>query len=136
MYKRESTMKKSNVNIETEIDRTLNLLDEMKPLEVNHFFRVRLMQRIEQESEQRSNKLAIGRGVGKIDLRFAFMALLIIINVASAIVSFIHTDSPVRSGISEMLDSQGYDYARPAYAYYDPTGTFPSDAETNSNKNP
>ncbi|NTW82124.1 MAG: hypothetical protein HGB36_01985 [Chlorobiaceae bacterium] len=129
-------MKMSNVNIETEIDRTLHLLDEMKPLEVNHFFRVRLMQRIEQESEQRTNKLAIGRVSGKLDLRFAFMALLIIINLASAFISLIHTDSPVRAGISEMLDSQGYDYARPAYAYYDQTGTFPSDTENNNNQNP
>lgn len=129
-------MKKSNMNIETEIDRTLHLLDEMKPLEVNHFFRVRLTQRIEKESELRSNKLAVGWGSGKIDFRFAFMALLIIINIASAFVSLIHTGSPVRTGISEMLDSQGYDYARPAYAYYDQTGTFPSDPETDNNQNP
>jgi hypothetical protein len=129
-------MKQRHDNIEAEIAKTLGLLEEMKPLEVSHFFRVRLMQRIEQESSQWPRKLSVDFGYGRLDLRLAFMAILIIINIASAFIAVTHNDNSAKPVISEAMDSQSYDYARSAYAYYDQAGTFPSDNEMNGGQNP
>ncbi|NTV97706.1 MAG: hypothetical protein HGA70_00885 [Chlorobiaceae bacterium] len=126
-------MNKRHDNIETEVAKTLNLLEEIKPLEVNHFFRVRLMQRIEQESARGITKFNAGWGL---DLRLALMALLIIVNLASAMIAVTRDNSQVKSGISEVMDNQGYDYTRSTYAYYDQTGTFPSDNEAGGTQNP
>jgi hypothetical protein len=128
-------MEKRYDNIEAEVAKTLRILDEMKPVEINHFFRVRLMQRIEQESAQGLRKFNNG-GYRRLDLRLAFMALLIIINIASALIAVTHNNTQIKSGISEVMDNQGYDYARSTFAYYDQTGTFPSDNESNGSQNP
>jgi hypothetical protein len=129
-------MTKHHKNIEAEVAKTLSLLEDIKPLEVNHFFRVRLMQRIEQESSRQSRTFSTGWGHGKLDLRLAFMAVLIVINLASAMIAVTRNDTSVKSGISEVMDSQGYDYTRSTYAYYDQTGTFPSDSEATGTQNP
>ena len=42
-------MKIHDENIEREVSKTMMLLDEISPLEIHHQFRVRLMQRVEQE---------------------------------------------------------------------------------------
>ncbi|NTU97958.1 MAG: hypothetical protein HGA62_09125 [Chlorobiaceae bacterium] len=129
-------MKKRHDNIEAEVAKTLNLLDEMKPLEVSHFFRVRLMQQIEQSPAQGLARFNTGWGSGRLDVRLALMALLIIVNLASALIAVTRDNTQVKSGISEVMDSQSYDYTRSSYAYYDQTGTFPSDSEANGSQNP
>ena len=112
-------MKQSNEKIEREISDTMKLLDEMKPLEVHHLFRVRLMQRVEREFGE-SSKQASGFG-RRIDLKFAFMVVLVIINLGSGVVSVLNNEKPSITGISELIDNLGDDYTSQEFAYYDQT---------------
>jgi hypothetical protein len=116
--KQEKTMKKGNEDIEKKVQKTMQLLDEIKPLEVHHLFRVRLMQQIEQDNSERSLRkfFAASR---HLDFRLAFMALLIVINIGSAMISLEHQENPTITGISERVDSLNDDDTSPALAYYD-----------------
>ncbi len=105
-------MKNNKVSIASEVEKTMRLADEMAPLEVNHLFRVRLMQRIELES--------VG-GTHSLDFRLAFIALLVIINLGSTVLS-LQTKKQQASAISsEVLENQSYDYTNQEFAYYDQT---------------
>ncbi|NTW56444.1 MAG: hypothetical protein HGB20_05305 [Chlorobiaceae bacterium] len=130
-------MNKRHDNIEAEVAKTLGLLDHIEPLEVTHHFRVRMMQHIEQQQSARGiRNFNTGWGYNRFDLRLAFMAILIIINLASALLVVNHnSNTQVKQGISEVMDNQAYDYTRSTYAYYDQTGTFPSDSEANGGPN-
>jgi hypothetical protein len=135
--KQELMMKQPNNNIEEQVAKTMKLLDEMKPLEVNHFFRVRLMQRIELEfgpGMKHSNAVTGNRFV----FRLAFFALLIIINLGSAVLSVQQNNRGTTSGsgLSEMLDKLNDDYASHEFAYYDQSGTYTADTGTNENQIP
>ena len=135
--KQELMMKQPNNNIEEQVAKTMKLLDEMKPLEVNHFFRVRLMQRIELEfgpGMKHSNAVTGNRFV----FRLAFFALLIIINLGSAVLSVQQNKRGTTSvsGISEMLDKLSDDYTSHEFAYYDQSATYPIDTVTTENQTP
>jgi len=128
-------MKPYDKNIEAEITKTMKLLDEMKPLEVHHLFRVRVMQRVDVEFSQKSGKSAGARG-RTADFRFAFMALLIIVNVGSALLSLQNGQSPLTTEISELSDATGDDYSTQEFAYYDQTGSDPAAASKNGSLTP
>ncbi|NMW21311.1 MAG: hypothetical protein HKK67_06710 [Chlorobiaceae bacterium] len=115
-------MKERNNNTEEQVVKTMKLLDEIKPLEVNHFFRIRLMQRVEREFGQET-KYSSTALRGRIDFRLAFMALLILINLGATLLSLQHNNRPVTSGISEMIDNLSDDYTSQELAYYDSTVT-------------
>ncbi len=105
-------MKNSNVNIASEVEKTMRLADEMAPLEVNPLFRVRLMQRIEQERGEKTLSL---------DLRLAFIALLVIINLGSTVLSLQTKKQQATTMSSEVLENQSDDYTNQEFAYYDQT---------------
>lgn len=114
-------MKQRDRDIEAKVEETMKLLDEIKPLEVNHFFRVRLMQRVEQECGDKSK--VSGRGLAKkLDLRLAFMALLVIINFGSAVLSLLNDEQQATTGVSEVAATLNSDYSSEEFAYYDQTG--------------
>ena len=102
-------------NIEAEIAKTMQLLDEAPPLEVHHLFRVRVMERVESSLGQKSGRMA--------DFRFAFMALLVIVNVGSTVLSLQNNKTLSKNETSESYDASGDDYSTQEFAYYDQTGT-------------
>ena len=105
-------------NIEAEIAKTMQLLDEAPPLEVHHLFRVRVMERVESSLGQKSGRMA--------DFRFAFMALLVMVNVGSAVLSFENSKTLSKTEVGELSESSGDDYSAQEFAYYDQTGVSPA----------
>jgi predicted Kef-type K+ transport protein len=135
--KQKLMMKQPDNNIEEQVAKTMKLLDEMKPLKVNHFFRARLMQRIDREfgpGMKQSHALTGNRFM----FRLAFFALLIIINLGSAVLSVQQNNRGTTSGsgLSEMLDKMSDDYASNEFAYYDQSGSSTPETVTNENQTP
>jgi hypothetical protein len=135
--KQEIMMKQHNKNTEEHVAETMKLLDEMKPLEVNHFFRARLMQRIEREFVPGA-KHSITFAGNRFALRLAFFALLIIINIGATLLSVQHNNRGTTSvsTISEMLDKLSDDYTSQEFAYYDQSATYAADTVPNENQTP
>ncbi len=126
--KQEFMMKERNNNIEAQVAKTMKLLDEMKPLEVNHFFRARLMQRIEREFGPEAKQTHAVAG-NRFVFRLAFFALLIVINLGATVLSVQQNKrwTTSVSGISEMLDKLSDDYTSHEFAYYDQSSTYTSE---------
>ncbi len=132
-------MKKHDEKIEAKVVEAMAFLDEMAPLEVHHLFRVKLMQRVEREFGEglrREN----GQMGSRLDFRLAFMALLLVVNLSSALVSLFDGKQPAAGSVSELLDNQGDDYSSQEFAYYDQTtpsaATYPSAAGSERNQTP
>jgi len=118
--KQEKMMKQYHENIEAEVRQTMQLLDEVKPLEVHHLFREQLMRRIEEELEQgemskRSNGL---------DYRLAFVALLFVINLASTLLAITPDENQPVATVGQLADNQSDDYSGQEFAYYDQTTSY------------
>lgn len=113
-------MKQYNEEVEAEVMQTMQLLDEVKPLEVHHLFRVRLMQRVEDELEEggksRSN-LSIG-------YKLAFIVLLLVINLASALLLVKVGEDRAMTTVGQLAESQSDDYSSQEFAYYDQTTSY------------
>jgi hypothetical protein len=109
-------MKQHNDHIEAEVMKTLKLLDEMPVLKVHHLFRVKLMQRVDDMQQSSARK---GNGALSLNVRLAFMALLLLVNIASAVL-FIRSDKvrPLASLGGNASEWFSDDYASPALAYY------------------
>ncbi|NTV05486.1 MAG: hypothetical protein HGA59_03140 [Chlorobiaceae bacterium] len=118
-------MTKRNENIEKKVSETMKLLDEMGRVEVNHLFRVRLMQRVEREFGEGAGR-AHSRFGNRVDVRLAFMTLLLIINLGSALLSVFDSNRQTTTTLSELLDNQSDDYSSQEFAYYDQTVTEPA----------
>lgn len=114
-------MKQYEKNIEAEVVKTMKLLDELEPLEVHHMFRVRVMQRVERTFSQKSKRMTNLSG-RMADFRFAFMALLVIVNVGSTMLSLQNSKTMSKTEISALYDASGDDYSTQEFAYYDQTG--------------
>ena len=127
--KQELMMKQHNNNIEAQVARTMKLLDEMKPLQVNHFFRARLMQRIEQEFGFGAKRSTMSAD-NSFAFRLAFFALLIIINLGATLLSVQQNNRGTTSGsaISEMLDKLSDDYTSQEFAFYDQPGAYATES--------
>jgi hypothetical protein len=134
-------MKKCNENIEAKVVETMALLDEMAPLEVHHLFRVKLMQRVEREFGEEAVR-ANGRMSHRLDFRLAFMALLLVVNLGSALISVFDGNRPAGASVGEVFDNQSDDYSSQEFAYYDQTTTtttttsYPAATGTESNQTP
>ncbi len=118
-------MKQHNDNIEAEISKTIGLLDEMQPLKVDHFFRARLMQRIEQEETQQQRRKNLA---WRVDYKLAVMSLLFVINLGSALVSMHQSTEQSTTSISKAPENQSDDYATQEFAYYDQTASYEDQA--------
>ncbi|TLU85855.1 MAG: hypothetical protein FDX21_04675 [Chlorobium sp.] len=118
--KPEKMMKQHDDNIEAEVRKTMDLLDELAPLEVHHQFRVRLMQRIDNEIGQEKHIKYPGF---RIDYRLAFMVLLLAVNLGSTMLSVRQGDETITT-ISEVPVSQSEDYSNQEFAYYDQTASY------------
>ncbi|NTU58159.1 MAG: hypothetical protein HGB00_04465 [Chlorobiaceae bacterium] len=110
-------MKRSTEQRNAEVDRTLRILDEIPRLEVHHLFRARVLQRV--ESLDNSNTFAVAMA-GGFNPRLAFFGLLLILNIASAMLLFMHkTPQSTISGSAGIAEVFSEDYGGPALSYYD-----------------
>jgi hypothetical protein len=110
-------MNRSTEHRNAEVDKTLRILDEMPNLEVHHLFRARLMQRIDSLETKNSSAFAFAGGFNP---RFAFFGLLLILNIASAMLLFMHgTPQSTISVSGGLAESFSEDYGGPALSYYD-----------------
>jgi hypothetical protein len=118
--KQEKMMKQYNENIEAEVCKTMQLLDEIKPLEVHHLFRVRLMRRIEDELGQRRKSRSNTRS----EYKLAFIVMLLVINLASALLLVKPGENQSVTTIGQLAESQSDDYSSQEFAYYDQTTSY------------
>jgi len=122
--KRDTIMKQHDKNIEAEVSKTMSLLDELIPLEVNHQFRTRLMRRIESEA-------GMGKGINysgfRIDYRLAFMVMVFVMNIGTTMLSVQHSDESITTS-SEAPFNQSDDYSNQEFAYYDQTASYENQA--------
>ncbi|NTV68140.1 MAG: hypothetical protein HGB06_10800 [Chlorobaculum sp.] len=110
-------MNRSNEQRNAEVGKTLEMLDKMPKIEVNHHFRARLMQRIDALEVKQSTGAAVFGGA--FSPKLAFMTLLLVLNVASAVMMYMH-QSPQSAGSSAAVaESLNEDYGGPALSYYD-----------------
>jgi hypothetical protein len=102
----------------TEAAKTLDMLDKMPKVEVNHLFRARLLQRIDaMESGKTAGATLFG---GAFSPKLAFMTVLLILNVASAVLLFLHEAPRQNTGAATpVAENVSADYGGPALAYYD-----------------
>lgn len=115
--KPKKTMNRSTEQRNAEVTKTLGVLDQMPRVEVNHQFRARLMQRVDAMEVKKSPGITVFGGA--FTPKLAFMALLLVLNVASAIMLYQH-ETPQASGASGTIaESISEDYGGPALSYYD-----------------
>jgi len=117
-----------------EAQKTLAMLDALEPLEVRPQFRVRLMERIERESAA-GGWLHAGSSAS-MNYRFAFIVLLIIVNVGSALVVFFNTTEQSAPLFSDLRTTISDDYSSPTFAYYEQPAAYSHDAETMETRTP
>jgi len=118
--KQEKVMKPCHENIEAEVTETMGLLDQVEHLEVHHLFRVRLMQRVEEELVQRGR----GRVSTRLDVGLAFIVLLLLINLASALLVIKPEESQSAATVGQLADNQSDDYSSHEFAYYDQAASY------------
>ena len=118
--KQQKRMRQHNENIETEVSKTLKLLDEVASIQLTHKFRTSLMSRLEREIVQEK----AGRHFGfRVDYRLAFMMLLFVINLGSTMLSVQQGDGSMAT-ISAVPYNQTDDYSNQEFAYYDQTASY------------
>jgi len=92
------------------------------------------MERIERENSA-SGWLNAGSSAG-MTYRFAFIVLLIIVNVGSALVVFFNTTEQRAPLFSDMRTTISDDYSSPTFAYYEQPAAYSSDTETMETRTP
>lgn len=110
-------MKRPDEHIEAEIRRTLDLLDDLPVLHASPHFRVHLMQRIEA-----TRKGMFGYGASRqtdgFRIRFAVAALLLVVNISSALLFFNSPEPLSLADAGEALEQLGDEYSGEELAYY------------------
>lgn len=116
-YETRIDMKKSKEHIEAEIIRTLKILDDMQGIKAHHLFRAHLMQRVDETTHHKS--VISGSIAHSFNIRLAFIAALLLINIASAVL-FVLSDNrqPMAAITNNLLESFSEDYTSPALSYY------------------
>ncbi|MEI8033040.1 MAG: hypothetical protein WCH05_06830 [Chlorobiaceae bacterium] len=113
-------MKQHNEHIEAEVRKTMQLLDQMEPIAVHHLFRARLMERIGREFGGEAAPSA-GGFLRHLDLRLAFMTVLVIVNLGSAALSLQEGGNYAASAVRDTLETASDDYSSQEFAYYEQT---------------
>jgi len=100
-----------------EVAKTLEMLDQMPGVEVNHRFRAQLMQRIDAMEAGKSSGTALFGGA--LNPKLAFMALLLVLNIASGFMLFTKETPQATGAQGTIAESFSEDYGGPALSYYD-----------------
>ncbi len=103
---------------EAEVSKTLELLDRMPQVEPSPRFRAQLMQRINaMEPINNGDKPIVSMALSP---KVVFLALLLMLNIASAMLLFTsQTPQSTTSASGTLADSFSEDYGGPALSYYD-----------------
>lgn len=110
------TMMHKNDHIETEVRQTVEVLDNLPHLEAHYLFRTRVMERISNEAPTRPGEAGSSLIPG---LKFAFMALLLIINIGSALALMLpNVDQQAFISKQDTFESLTNEYSSPALSYY------------------
>ncbi|NTW51471.1 MAG: hypothetical protein HGB22_02605 [Chlorobiaceae bacterium] len=113
-------MNRSTEQRDAEVVKTLKILDDMPRLEVHHLFRAHLLQRIDAIEAKSSFAVSLSGGFNP---RFAFFGLLLVFNIASGMLFFMHgTPQSTTSNSGVLAEAFNEDYGGPALSYYDQTG--------------
>ena len=115
--KPKKTMNRSTEQRNAEVEKTLGMLDEMPRIEVNHRFRAKLFLRIETMEIGKSSRAAVFGGA--FNPRLAFMALLLVLNIASAFMLYLHETPQGSNSAGTIAESFSEEYGGPALSYYD-----------------
>lgn len=116
--KQDKTMNKTAEHRNAAIARTLKILDELPEIQASPRFRLRLMQRI--ESLEKKQQIGFSVSSGAFSPRLAFLTLLLVLNIASAMIFFMQGQSGSTSAASGTLAESFSDaYGGPALSYYD-----------------
>lgn len=114
--KQDNAMKHTREQLESEVTRTMEILEQMPRLRVHHLFRARLLHKIAEAGEDNLSGRAAG---GMFNARLVFMTLLIVVNITSALFFYRHD---VQSGFAEkstdLQEAFSEEYASPALSYY------------------
>ncbi|NEX14319.1 MAG: hypothetical protein C1941_06460 [Prosthecochloris sp.] len=101
-------------HIETEVRKTLALLDTLPELESHHLFRARLFERIEHEAAGPYHERHSTAG----GLKLALMVFLFVINIGSVFVLMQSNTSEQMLSKQEVIQSLTNEYNSPALSYY------------------
>lgn len=102
----------------TEIAETLKMLDALPGIEVSPRFRANLMRRI--ESTSRPTFQGSGAVAVVFNPKTALIALLLLLNIASAMLLFMHGETKSTTGFSGgIAESFSQDFGGAALSYYD-----------------
>jgi len=110
-------MKRSDENIEEKIRRTLAAHDDLPKLQASPLFRVHLMQKIDAERSRNTGAAAI-RGAEGFNVKLAFAAMLLVINITSALLFFTSSDPLKLADATDAVEQLTDDYSGPELAYY------------------
>ena len=101
-------------HIDTEIRKTMEVLENLPDLKTSYLLRARLMERISHETSQSFHEVnSAARG-----LKLALMALLLIINIGSALVLMLSNGNEQMLTKNDILESLTNEYSNPALSYY------------------
>jgi len=134
---RNTIMKRPDEHIEAEIRRTLDLLDDLPALHASPLFRVHLMQRIEASQRRRFGYGAFRQAEG-FRIKFAVAALLLVVNISSALLFFNAPEPLSLADAGEAIEQLRDDYSGEELAYYvetDDTALSRQEGEPGAEKN-
>ncbi|MBN1929598.1 MAG: hypothetical protein JW764_08670 [Chlorobiaceae bacterium] len=111
-------MNRNSEHLEAEVSKTLELLDQMPKVQVSGRFRTQLLHRIDSMEHAGG---AVGTTVLAVfSPKLAFLTLLLMLNIASAMLLFMNGGPQSATGISGTLaETFSDDYGGPALSYYD-----------------
>ncbi|NTW93707.1 MAG: hypothetical protein HGB27_03375 [Chlorobiaceae bacterium] len=110
-------MKRPDEHIEAEIRRTLQVLDDLPNLQASPLFRVHLMQRIE-TSHLNASGYGTFRQTEGFRMKFAVAAILLVINISSALLFFNSQEPLSLTDAGEAIEQLSDDYSGEELAYY------------------
>ncbi|NTV02494.1 MAG: hypothetical protein HGB04_06870 [Chlorobiaceae bacterium] len=106
-------MKISKEQLDTEVMKTLGILDNMPKVQPHHLFRARLLERI--DAAAGSRPAAVG-----FNPRLAFFGLLLSVNIGMGVLMFTRQDSATTAARSgDTAEAVGEEYGSPALSYYE-----------------
>ncbi|UZJ41016.1 hypothetical protein OO006_11760 [Prosthecochloris sp. SCSIO W1101] len=107
-------MMNQKAHIDTQVQKTIEALDNLPQLKAHYLFRTKVMERISQEAlthPQQANPAMQS-------VKFALMAFLLIINIGSALVLMLSNDTEQTLSKQDTLESLTNEYSNPALSYY------------------
>ena len=101
-------------DINTEVRKTIEVLDNLPRVEAHYLFRARVMEKISHEASIHPG----GTNTPMRSMKLALMAFLFIINIGSALVLMLSNGSEQTFSKQDTLESLAYEYSSPALSYY------------------